>query len=127
MNEITPENREVATREEILTALKKYAEHLNVNHLKSVQEGGVTAAEAEKCAARAILWCIDSVNQHDGLDLSRAIQRIYAYSLVPEPVREVYQIACTLDPAYPEFPTKTEDVHGCRAILYAMDLAGATL
>lgn len=127
MNENISENRERASREEILTALKKYAERLDVSHLKRVQEGEVTATEAEKCAAKAILWCVESVSRHGGLDILSAIQRIYAYSLASEPVGEVYDIANTPNPAHPTFPSKTEDVYGCRAILYAMELVGATL
>jgi hypothetical protein len=126
MNTMLFENLDkMGQREAVLSSLEKFAEALDVNFLKSIQYEGAT--EADRCAAEAILWCVDVVNRHGGLNLSSAIQRVYAYSSVSDPVCEIYEIAQTPDPEQPAFPTKTEDVYGCRAILYAMDLAGATL
>ncbi len=121
------ENIELASREEILVALVKFTSPLNEQRLRGIQEDRIAATSAEKYAAKAILACIDAVSEHGGLDLSSAIQRIYSYSLVPDPVREIYEIAYTPDPALPTFPTKTEDVYTCLAILYAMNSAGVRL
>lgn len=125
MIESIPENREVASREEVLSALEEFAENLDVNHLKRVKEEEVSATEAEICAATAILRCVELVNQH-GLVLLKAIKRIYLYSQVPDPVDIVYEIANS-DPERPIFPAQKEDIYGCKAILCAMKLAGATL
>ncbi len=118
---------ESASRDEVLSALVMFAEPLDVRRLKEIQAAGCSATKAEKSAAAAILLCIDAVKKQVGLSLPSVLNRIYVYSHVPDPVREIYTNAYSLDAAHPTFPIQPADVYGCRAILDAMQLANTRL
>jgi hypothetical protein len=121
------EDAESASREEVLAALAQLSEYPDRTLLRGMKDETVEATAAQRFAATAILGCIEAVEKRGGLNIGAAVNRIYMYSLTATPPAEIYQIAYTSDPAHPSWPTKTEDVYGCRAILEAMRLAGATL